>query len=109
MNYSLLAGNAHDRYYFLAEKDQAGCLATIADFGVQSFVGLKDQWLNVALTLSSTVPAQVLVQPVRTVSQSEGGFESVYQSSSVVLQWALRLNSAEAFEFELKQEVGRAH
>lgn len=109
MNYSLLAGDAHDRYYFLADADNAGRLAMVKDLGVQPLVGLKDHWLNVALTLKASVPAQVLVSPVKTVSQSEGGFESVYQSSSVVLQWALNLQPGESFEVELVQEVSKAH
>ena len=48
---------------------------------------MKDEWLNVALTLRASVPAQVLVAPVKTVSQSEGGFEAVHQSVCVVPHW----------------------
>ena len=108
MNYSLLAGDAHDRYYFHDQSPNAGRLNTEAAFGTLSFVGLKDEWLNVALTLRASIPAQVTVAPVKTVSQSEGGFESIYQSSSVVLQWPLNLNEGRKFTVSLKQEVGRA-
>ena len=76
MNYNLLAGDAHDRYYFNPKSDNAGKLATIADFGTLSSVGLKDHWLNVALTLRTSEPARVIVSPVKTVSQSEGGLLS---------------------------------
>ena len=108
MNYSLLAGEAHDRYYYLPDSDNAGKLATVADFGTQAFIGLKDHWLNVALTLRPSIPAQVLVSPVKTVSQSEGGFESVYQSSCVVLQWPLKLSQGQVLKIKLVQEKGRA-
>jgi alpha-amylase len=108
MNYSLLAGNAHDRYYFHEKSANAGKLATEADFGTLAFVGLKDEWLNVALTLKTSVPAQVVVAPVKTVSQSEGGFESIYQSSSVLLQWPLNLTEGRKFTVSLRQEVARA-
>jgi alpha-amylase len=108
MNYSLLAGEAHDRYFFHEKSDNAGNLSTIKDFGTLSFVGLKDLWLNVALTLRTSVPAQVLVSPVKTVSQSEGGFEAVYQSSAVVLQWPLKLSAGQKFNVKLQQEAGRA-
>jgi hypothetical protein len=107
MNYSLLAGDAHDRYYYYEEKDNAGKLATLADFGVQTWVGLKDHWLNAALTLKTSEPAQVLVSPVRTVSQSESGFEAVYQSSAVALQWPLKLAPGKTFAVKLQQEAGR--
>lgn len=109
MNYSLLAGDAHDRYYYNGDTENAGKLATLADFGEQPYVGLKDHWLNIALTLTPSKPAQALVNPVKTVSNSEGGFESVYQSSSVVLQWPLKLGVGEVFEVELVQEVHSAH
>lgn len=108
MNYSLLAGDAHDRYFFHDQSANAGRLNTEAAFGTLKFVGLKDEWLNVALTLRASVPAQVTVAPVKTVSQSEGGFESIYQSSSVVMQWPLNLSEGRKFTVSLKQEVARA-
>ncbi|MGD0094377.1 MAG: alpha-amylase/4-alpha-glucanotransferase domain-containing protein [Planctomycetota bacterium] len=108
MNYSLLAGVAFDRYYYHEKSQNAGNLSTAADFGVLGCVGLKDQWLHLALTLRASPPAQVLVSPVRTVSQSEGGFEAVYQSSSVVLQWPLQLAAGQSFKATLQQEAGSA-
>ena len=90
MNWTMLAGDAYDRYFFHEKSDNAGKLATEADFGTLSYAGMKDEWLNVALTLRTSVPAQFLVAPVKTVSQSEGGFESVYQSSTMILQWPVR-------------------
>jgi alpha-amylase len=107
-NYSLLAGDAYDRYFFHEHSLNAGKLATEADFGTAHFVGLKDEWLNVMLTLRTSRPAQVLVAPVKTVSQSEGGFEAVYQSSAVVLQWPLQLEEGGKFTVSLRQEAGRA-
>ncbi len=107
MNYSLLAGDAFDRYYYYEGKDNAGKLATIEDFGTQSWIGLKDHWLNVALELKTTEAAQVLASPVRTVSQSESGFEAVYQSSAVALQWPLKLSPGKSFTVKLQQEALR--
>src|SRR4029078_7222764 len=107
MNYSLLAGNAHDRYYSYEGRDNAGKLATMEDFGELSWVALKDHWLNVVLTLKTSAPAQVLGSPVRTVSQSEAGLEAVCQSSAVVLQWRVKLAPGKNFAVKLQQEAGR--
>jgi alpha-amylase len=107
MNYNLLTGDAHDRYYSLPGREQAGRLGVVQDFGEVSWVGLKDHWLNLALTLRASVPARILVSPVRTVSNSEAGFESVYQSSAVVMQWPVRLAGHGRWRLSLKQEVGR--
>ncbi len=49
-----------------------------------------------------------MVAPVRTVSQFVGGFEAVYQSSAVLLQWPLKLGPQERFKVKLLQETGRA-
>jgi len=108
MNYNLLAGDAHDRYYYHEGAGNAGKLSTVADFGTLAYVGLKDHWLDVALTLRSNPPGRVVVSPVRTVSQSEGGFEAVYQSSCVVVQWPLKLSAGQRFTATLQQETGRA-
>lgn len=108
LNFNLLAGNAPDRYYYHADALHAGPLDTAADFGVKAFVGLKDEWLDVALTVRPSVPAQAVVCPVKTVSQSEDGFESIYQSSCVLLQWPLRLKAGQRFETVVVQEVARA-
>ena len=107
MNYNLLAGNAEDRYYCHEGAERAGPLNLTADFGLRSWIGLMDRWLGIRLRLRPSVKAQVLVSPVRTVSNSEGGFESVYQSSSVVLQWPVRLRAGQPFRVRLVQEVGR--
>jgi len=108
MNYNLLAGNAHDRYFFHEHSLNAGPLATEADFGVLSFAGVKDEWMNVALTLHVSNPARFIVAPVKTVSQSEGGFESVYQSSTVLVQWPVCLEPDKPLVVSLKQEASRA-
>ncbi|HEY3325154.1 MAG TPA: alpha-amylase/4-alpha-glucanotransferase domain-containing protein [Planctomycetota bacterium] len=108
MNYNLLAGDAHDRYYYHEKSDNAGKLATVASFGELSFVGMKDHWLDVAVELHCDVPAEAVVSPVKTVSQSEGGFEAVYQSSSVLLQWPLKLAAGGNLRVTLRQESARA-
>ena len=108
MNYNLLAGDAPDRYYFLPGREPAARLGAVAEFEGEREVGLKDLYLKVRLVLRASQAARVLLSPVRTVSMSEGGFESVYQSSSVVMQWPLRLPPGGEWVVELKQEVGGA-
>jgi len=108
MNYNLLAGDAHDRYYSVGSQDNVGRLKLEKDFGTQSVVKLTDHWLDVSLALKTSVPAQLLVSPVHTVSQSEAGFEAVYQSSCVVYQWPIKLAPGETFSVELTQECNKA-
>ena len=105
MNYNLLAGNAHDRYLFHEQSANAGPLETAADFGEMSFAGLVDEYKNVRLTLHVSQPGRMIVAPVKTVSQSEGGFESVYQSTTLLVQWPVTLAADRPFVVSLKQEA----
>ena len=46
--------------------------------------------------------------PIETVSNSESGFERVYQGSSLLLSWPLRLAPGEARRFSVRQAVSVA-
>ncbi len=51
-----------------------------------------DSWQGLDVQLEWTVPARVWSFPIETVSQSEGGFEAVYQSTIVVPRWHIELD-----------------
>lgn len=91
-NFSLLAGNAHDRYYeipgHVLEKRN---LASSGETNNVRQVSLVDEWLKLTLTLAFEEPAMLWRAPVETVSQSEAGFERVYQSSLVMPVWRISL------------------
>jgi hypothetical protein len=105
-NFSLLAGNAHDRYYdipgHLMEKRN---LASLGETNDVKQVGLVDEWLKVKLTLDFSQSASLWRAPVETVSQSEGGFERVYQSSMVMPIWRLSLPPGKSWEVEIRVKV----
>jgi alpha-amylase len=50
-------------------------------------VSLSDEWLDVTAGLSWSRAGGLWCFPIETVSQSEAGFEGVYQSSAVVPHW----------------------
>jgi hypothetical protein len=51
--------------------------------------GNRDLGLHMTADLSR--PARVTWYPIETVSKSEGGFERVYQASSLHLRWPVAL------------------
>ena len=53
-------------------------------------------------------PADAWWSPIETVSNSESGFERVYQGSSLLLSWPLRLEPGEARRFSVRQVVAVA-
>jgi alpha-amylase len=105
-NVSFLAGNAHDRYYdvpgHVLEKRN---LASTGETNNVMQVSLVDEWLNLKLTLAFSQSASLWRAPVETVSQSEAGFERVYQSSMVMPIWRLSLSPAKSWETEIRVKI----
>jgi alpha-amylase len=58
--------------------------------------GLVDEWLGVSVLLTFDRPTDVWRFPVETISQSEAGFEKVYQSSALYPHWRLSLAPGES-------------
>ena len=48
---------------------------------------LTDEWLDLTVGLTWSLPGGLWCFPIETVSQSEGGFEGVYQVSAVIPHW----------------------
>jgi alpha-amylase len=52
-----------------------------------SSLELRDEWKDVRVKLEAPGADEWWVRPIYTVSQSEGGFERVYQGSSILAVW----------------------
>ena len=52
---------------------------------------LVDEWQNVSITLSASNAREFWIAPVETVTESEEGFERVYQGSQILPVWPLEL------------------
>jgi alpha-amylase len=65
----------------------------------------------VGVTVSTTVsrPAAAWWAPVETVSNSEGGFERVYQGSGLLLSWPLSLGPGGSFTVSVDHVVTTAY
>jgi alpha-amylase len=105
-NFSLLAGNAPDRYYEIPGHvlDKRN-LASIGETNNVSLVSLVDEWLKLKATLEFSQPAILWRAPVETVSQSEAGFERVYQSSMVMPLWRISLGPGKAWKAEIRVRI----
>ena len=83
---NLLAPDAPDRYFqandvrrpleFRGEIDSAKLL-------------LVDEWQRVKITLQARPQARWWIVPIETISQSESGFERVYQGSAILVVWKI--------------------
>ncbi len=65
-----------------------------------------------ATSLPGTPSPEIAWHPVETVSNSEAGFERVYQGSSLLFRWPVRLKAGESrtfgVRFDVRQRIDRA-
>ena len=86
-NFAGLPANAGDRFYYDQRGRKLGHLGESLQVAPQSRIGLVDEWQGLDVCLETSRPAAIWAIPVQTVSQSEGGYELVHQSCSVLPRW----------------------
>jgi alpha-amylase len=71
-------------------------------------INLTDQWLGLEIGLESDQAGGIFAYPVRTVSQSESGFELVHQSVCVQPHWKIKgdANGSWACQINLRLKTG---
>lgn len=102
--FCLLAGNAPDRFITwdagLGIGEKRDILASRGEMPPGP-VTLTDSWLKFSGTVSVQGATKVWRDAIETVSQSEGGYERVYQGTSVVPVWDIRLEPGQSLRFGL--------
>ncbi|TKJ39745.1 hypothetical protein CEE37_10735 [candidate division LCP-89 bacterium B3_LCP] len=101
-NFAMLAGDSPDRYYLGGIKDKKLPLKTTGITSKTSRFSLFNEADKFSINFNFNSPTEVWRYPVETVSQSEGGFERVYQSSCVLPVFRLDVPKRGKFETEFK-------
>lgn len=86
-NFAGLAAGAADRYFYDSRGAQRGPLQSQLDLPAMSRIGIVDEWLGLDAGLDLSRPARIWTLPIETISQSESGFEGVFQSTAVIPHW----------------------
>lgn len=101
-NFAMLGGHSPDRYYFVSghslngdRLDSKGKTKEVTEFG------LRDEYLRLEIRFRLNKEATLWRFPIETVSQSEGGFERVYQSSALLPNFRFSLPPGEVWKIEL--------
>jgi len=104
-NINLLGGRCEDRYYripnVVLEDRQLASQGTVVDAkGVQ----LIDEATDLMISFDFTNQPALWRFPIETASNSESGFERVYQSSVIFPHWDIKLNPKNSWtcDFRLK-------
>jgi alpha-amylase len=108
INLAAMAGHAHDRYYTDGSGTKLGMLDARLDLPAADGVSLTDEWLDLSVALRWSQPAGLWCFPVETVSQSESGYEGVYQSSAVIPHWLITADESRRWEVRLRWTIDRA-
>ncbi|MDZ7311480.1 MAG: DUF1926 domain-containing protein [candidate division KSB1 bacterium] len=90
--FALLAGEASDRCYYFPGHEISDChLSSTGTVEGAESVELLDAWLQLHIKLVTPGASSIWRFPIETISQSESGFDRVYQSSVIVPNWQLQL------------------
>jgi alpha-amylase len=108
INLAAMAGHAPDRYYSDPAGSRLGGLAAPLDLPHTSGLKLTDEWLNLAIGLDWSQAAGLWCFPIETVSQREGGFEGVYQSSAIIPHWHVTADEHGRWELTIRWSLDHA-
>ena len=104
-NFAGLAAGADDRYFYNGHGQQLGQLQSSLTLADADRIGLVDEWLGIDAALDLTRSAEIWTFPIQTVSQSEGGFELVHQSSVVMPKWSITVDESGCWEVGMKLSI----
>jgi alpha-amylase len=94
-NFNFQAGHAYDRYLLVDnQRSDNAWLDAAGRHEHAGGVAMVDEYRNIAAAVVSDREAEVWHLPIFTVSLSEGGFEKVYQGTTLVHRFRLRLSEA---------------
>ena len=101
---NFLAPSMPDRYF-----ESAGQRFPLRWAAAMPGSGLRivDEWQRASVTLAAPGARHFWISPIDTVSESEGGFEHVYQGSQVFAVWPVELAQGEKWKGELAFKVAQ--
>lgn len=107
-NFTLLAGDAEDRYYTCPghSLESARLISEGALDGVTSF-GMRDDWNKFQCSISFAPAVSLWRFPVETISQSEDGFERTYQGSCLLMHRKLELPPGQSVEHHFTLKISQ--
>jgi hypothetical protein len=103
----LLGGGGNPSAWYDVDGVRTGHDASGQASGIAS-LGYGNDWVGVAIEAGTQPAADAWWSPIDTVSNSEAGFERVYQGSLLLISWPVILEPGEAQRFSFTQRVAVA-
>ncbi len=101
---NFLAPSAPDRYFESGGKRFPLRWGSAAPGGVLRVV---DEWQKASVTLEAPGARNFWIAPIETVSESEDGFERIYQGSQIIAVWPVELAPGGEWKGQLAFRVAR--
>ncbi|HEX6868571.1 MAG TPA: alpha-amylase/4-alpha-glucanotransferase domain-containing protein [Candidatus Limnocylindrales bacterium] len=101
---TMLGGGGNPAAWWEADGARAGHDTSGTAAAVQA-IGQGNDYVGVAIATTVDVPADAWWAPIETVSNSESGFERVYQGSGLLLSWPLRQAAGERWSRTVRHVV----
>jgi 4-alpha-glucanotransferase len=99
---NFLAPSAPDRY-FESQGRRMPLNSTASAAG--GAIRVVDEWQKVAVQLDAPGSGNFWIAPIETVSESEDGFERIYQGSEIIAVWPVELATGEEWDAQLVFEA----
>ena len=102
---NLLAPNVPDRYFEFGPGRKPLEWSGVVE---SQCLRLVDEWQDVAVEIEARSAKELWVAPIETISESEEGFERVYQGSQILGVWDVTLGTSEPWSAEVVLHVSAA-
>jgi hypothetical protein len=99
---NFLAPSAPDRYF---ESDGQRYPLRCGAAAPASELRVVDEWQGIGVTLSAPGAKDFWIAPIETVSESEEGFERIYQGSQIIAVWPVELAQGAEWRCQLRLKV----
>ena len=101
---NFLAPSAPDRYF---QRDGKRFPLRLAAAVPAMDLSVVDEWQGVGVGIEAPSAQTFWIAPIETVSESEDGFERIYQGSQVMAVWPLEVDSGIEWKGQLALRVRR--
>ena len=103
---NLLAPSVPDRYIEFADTRKPLEWSGVVE---EKHLRIADEWQNVAVDVEAPSACHFWVSPIQTVSESEEGFERVYQGSQILGLWNVTLDPSKPWSAETVLHISKSH
>ncbi|HLY61786.1 MAG TPA: alpha-amylase/4-alpha-glucanotransferase domain-containing protein [Terriglobia bacterium] len=102
--FNLLAPDVPDRYFLANQVRQP--LEFRGEI-VSDQLTMVDEWQKVKISMEASPKPSWWIVPIETISQSESGFERVYQGSAILAVWKIEPSSWQNISCDLQVNIER--